>query len=91
MTYPTAPIINSNLKIRVDPQRRRSVEGFVIQTQGGEVVADYLAFICPGEDVRANDEIFIGVRSYKVLLVEELFDRNKLHHLQVRLARTDTL
>jgi len=91
MTYPTAPVINSNLKIRIDPERRRTAEGFVIQTQGGEVIADYMAFCCPGEDVRANDELFIGTRSYKVLLVDELFDREKLHHLEIRMTRIDNL
>lgn len=89
MTYPTAPVINASLKIRVDTQRRRTAEGFEIRTQGGVVIADYLAFCCPGTDIRENDEIFIGTRHYKVLLVDELFDRDKLHHKEIRLTRID--
>jgi len=91
MTYPTAPIINTSLKIRVDPRRNRSSDGLVIQTQGGEVIADYTAFVCPGEDIRENDELFIGTRSYKVLLVDELFERSKLHHKEIRMTRIDQL
>ena len=92
LSYPTAPIINSSLKIRVDPDKgTRTSAGFKVETQGGVVTADYLGFVCAGEDVRENDEIFIGTRHYKVLLVDELFERNKLHHLQICLARLDLL
>jgi len=90
MTYADAPVINSELKIRIDPERRTS-EGFRVEFQGGSVVADYLAFTCPGEDIKANDTIEIGTRKYQVLLVDELFDRDKLHHLQIRIRRIDNL
>jgi len=89
LSYPTAPIINSSLKIRVDPAR--GSDSFKVETQGGVVTTDYLGFVCAGEDVRENDELFIGTRHYKVLLVDELFERSKLHHLQLRLARLDVL
>jgi hypothetical protein len=91
LSYPTAPIINSALKIRIDPERTRTSEGFRIETQGGVVVSDYRGFVCGGEDVRENDEIFIGTRSFKVLKVVELFERSKLHHFELRLARLDLL
>ena len=90
LTYPTAPIINSALEIRIDPESR-SNEGFRVEIRGGVVVDDYKGFVCVGEDVRPNDEIFIGTRAYKVLLVNELFDRDKLHHFELRLARIDNL
>jgi hypothetical protein len=91
LTYPTAPVVNSSLKIRVDPRRRGGADGFIVQAQGGEVISDYLAFTCPGEDVRPNDTIVIGTREYLVLLVDELFDRDKLHHLQIYMTRVDNL
>lgn len=91
LTYPTAPVINTSLKIRIDPKSRTGYEGIIVQTQGGEVLADYLAFCCPGEDIRENDELFIGTRHYKVLLVDELFDREKLHHFEIRLTRLDDM
>ena len=91
LSYPTAPIINSSLKIRVDPEKNRSADGFKVEFQGGVVTSDYRAFVCPGSDVRENDELFICTRHYKVLLVEELFERSKLHHLELRLCRLDLL
>jgi len=91
MTYPTAPIINSALKIRIDPERNRSADGFKVEAQGGILTADYRGFICAGEDVRENDTLEIGTRKYQVLLVDELFERSKLHHLEARLARIDQL
>lgn len=90
-TYPTAPVINSSLKIRVDPISRRGSEGFKIEMQGGVVVADYVAYTCPSTDIRPNDELFIGTRAYKVLLVDDLFGRANLHHFQIRLIRIDNL
>ena len=90
LSYPTAPVINNALKIRIDPDRRTN-EGFKVETQGGEIVADYLGFCCAGEDVRPNDELFIGTRHYKVLLVDELFERVNLHHLEIRLCRLDNI
>lgn len=91
MTYPTAPVITSDLKIRVDPDRRRGSEGFKVEFQGGVVIADYLSYVCPGIDVRANDTLEIGTRKYQVLIVDELFERAKLHHLQIRMRRVDNL
>jgi hypothetical protein len=91
LTYPTAPIINSTLKIRVDRERNRTAEGLRVDTQGGVVTADYRGFVLPGEDVRENDELFIGTRHYKVLVVDELFEREKLHHLEIRICRLDLL
>jgi hypothetical protein len=91
MSYPTAPIINSSLKVRVDPEKNRTADGLKVEFQGGLVTSDYKAFVCAGSDVRENDELFIGVRHYKVLLVEELFERSKLHHLELRLCRLDLL
>lgn len=90
MVYADAPVINSELKIRIDPERRTS-EGFRVEFQGGVVIADYLAFTCPGEDIRENDTVEIGTRKYQVLLVDELFGRSKLHHLQIRMRRIDNL
>jgi hypothetical protein len=91
MTYPTAPIINSSLKVRIDPEKNRTADGFKVEFQGGLVTSDYKAFVCAGSDVRENDELYIGTRHYKVLLVEELFERSKLHHLELRLCRLDLL
>jgi hypothetical protein len=91
LSYPTAPIINSSLKIRVDRERNRTAEGLRVETQGGVVTADYRGFVCAGSDVCENDELFIGVRHYKVLVVDELFEREKLHHLELRLSRLDLL
>jgi len=90
MVYEDAPIINPTLKIRIDPDRRTS-EGFRVEFQGGLVTADYTAFTCPGEDIRENDVAEIGTRKYQILLVDELFDRDKLHHLQIRMRRIDNL
>lgn len=90
MTYADAPVITSELKIRVDPLGKTN-EGFRVEFQGGVVIADYLGFACPGEDVIENDTIEIGTRKYQVLLVDELFDSDKLHHLQIRLRRVDNL
>ena len=91
MTYPTAPVITSSLKIRVDPDRRGGSEGFKVEFQGGVVIADYLAYTCPGISVRANDTLEIGIRKYQILLVDELFEKEKLHHLQIRMRRVDNL
>jgi hypothetical protein len=91
LSYPAAPIINSALKIRVDRERNRTADGLRVETQGGIVTADYRGFVCPGSDIQENDELFIGTRHYKVLVVDELFEREKLHHLELRLARLDLL
>ena len=91
MSYPTAPVINSALKIRVDRERNRTAEGLRVETQGGVVTADYRGFVCPGENVQENDELFIGTRHYKVLVVDELFEREKLHHFELRICRLDLL
>jgi hypothetical protein len=91
LSYPTAPVINSALKIRVDRERNRTAEGFQVATQGGLVTADYRGFICAGEDLRENDTLEIGTRKYQVLVVDELFERSKLHHLEARLCRIDQL
>ena len=91
ISYPTAPIINSALKIRIDPERNRSADGFKVEAQGGVLTADYRGFLCPGSDIRENDTLEIGTRKYQVLLVDELFERSKLHHFEVRLCRIDQL
>jgi len=91
LAYPTAPIINIALKIRVDRERNRTAEGLRVETRGGVVTADYRGFVCPGENIMENDELFIGTRHYKVLVVDELFEREKLHHCELRLTRLDLL
>ena len=91
LSYPTAPIINSSLKIRIDPEKNRTADGLKIEFQGSVVTSDYRAFVCGGKDVRENDELFIGTRHYKVLVVDDLFEREKLHHFEVRLCRLDLL
>lgn len=91
LSYPTAPIINSALKIRVDRERNRTAEGLRVEVQGALVTADYRGFICPGSDIMENDELFIGPRHYKVLVVDELFEREKLHHFELRICRLDLL
>ena len=90
MSYPTAPVISTSLKIRIDSERRTN-EGFKVEVQGGVVTADYKGFVCPGSDVRENDAIELGTRKYQILLVDELFERSKLHHKELRLARVDNL
>ena len=90
MIYADAPVINPALKIRIDPSRRAN-EGFKVEFQGGLVTADYLAFTCPGEAIVENDTIEIGTRKYQILLVDELFEREKLHHFQIRMRRVDNL
>jgi hypothetical protein len=91
LTYPTAPTVNSSLKVRIDPIRQRGELGFRIKTQGGEVFATYRAFVCPGTDIRENDSVILGAREYQVLLVDELFGRSNLHHLEVFMRRVDNL
>ena len=91
MTYQSAPIIISDLPIRIDPLRQRGELGFRVRTQGGEVFATYRAFVCPGVDIRENDSIFLGEREYQVLLVDELFGRSNLHHKEVFLRRVDNI
>jgi hypothetical protein len=91
MFSPTAPIINSALKIRIDPDRNRSATGFKVEAQGGLITSDYRGFVCPGENVIENDIIELGTRKYLVLLVEDLFERSKLHHKELRLTRLDQL
>jgi hypothetical protein len=91
LTYPTAPVINTSLKIRIDPERNRTAEGFKVELNGGVVTADYKGFVLPGEDVQENDTLEIGTRKYQVLVVDELFERSKLHHKEVRLCRLDLL
>lgn len=91
MFSPTAPVINASLKIRIDPDRNRSATGFKVETQGGLVTSDYRGFVCPGANVIENDIIELGTRKYLVLLVEELFERSKLHHKELRLTRLDQL
>ena len=91
MTYTDAPVINYALKIRIDRQRTRTSEGFKVEFQGGVVISDYLAFTCPGENICENDIIEIGERKYQVLLVDEMFARSNLHHLEIRMRRIDLL
>lgn len=91
MTYPTAQVINTSLKIRIDPAKTRNKDGFKVETQGGIVTADYTGFVCPGTDVRENDVLCIGTQKYQVLLVDPLFGASNLHHLELRLTRIDLL
>ena len=91
LTYPTAPVVNSSLKARIDPIRQRGELGYRIKTQGGEVFATFRAFVCSGTDIRENDTLILGTREYQVLLVDELFGRSNLHHKEVFCRRTDNL
>lgn len=91
LTYPTAPVIVSNLSMRVDPIRQRGETGFKIKAQGGEVFATFRVFLCGEVDIRENDTISIGTREYQVLLVDDLFDKDKLHHKECLCRRTDNL
>ena len=91
MTHPTAPIISTDLPIRIDPIRQRGELGFKVMTQGGEVFATYRAFVCGETDIRENDIITIATREYQVLLVDDLFDFDRLHHKECWSRRIDNL
>lgn len=91
LTYPTAPTVETALKVRVDPIRQRGELGYTIKTQGGEVYATYKIFVCPEVDIRENDSVFLGSREFQVLLVDELFGRSSLHHKECFCRRVDNL
>lgn len=91
LTYPTAPVIETALKVRIDPIKQGSESGYVVKTQGGEVYATFKVFVCPDIDIRENDIITLGTREYQVLLVDDLFSRSTLHHRECLCRRTDNL
>lgn len=91
MTHPTAPIVLSDLPLRLDPIRPRGELGFKVMLQGGEVFATLKAFVCGEVDIKENDIIIVGTREYQVLLVEELFDADRLHHKECWCRRIDNL
>jgi len=91
MTHPDAPIIESNLPMRIDPIRQRGELGKTVQIQGGEVFATFRIFVCPDVNILENDILTKGTREYQVILVDELFDSDRLHHKEVFTRRVDNL
>lgn len=91
ITHDIAQIIGIDIPARIEPISQRGKTGFVVQIQGGEVFATFRVFLCPEVDVRENDIIVAGTREYQVLLVEDLYGAEKVHHKQLLLRRTDNL
>lgn len=91
LTFDIAQIIGIDISARIDPISQRGKTGFIIQVQGGEVFATFKVFLCPEIDVRENDTITNGTREYQVLLVEDLYSADKLHHKELLCRRIDNL
>lgn len=91
LTFPIAQVIGTDIPARIDPIRQRGELGFKIRIQGGEVFATFRIFLCPEVDVRENDSMFIGTREYQVLLVDEFYASENLHHKELLCRRVDNL
>lgn len=91
MTYPEAQVIETDLPVRLEPVRPRGDIGLKIEMQGGETFVNVRVYICGNVDVRENDSIFLGTREYQLLLPEEYYDFDKLHHYEVWARRVDNL
>jgi hypothetical protein len=91
LTYDIAQVAGIDIPARIDPISQRGKTGFVVQVQGGEVFATFKVFLCPEVDVRENDTIVNGTRKYQVLLVEDLYGAETMHHKELLCRRVDNL
>lgn len=91
MLHPTAPVIVADMPLRIDAIRQRGELGKTVFTQGGEVLATYRIFICGEVDIKENDILRIENREYEVILVDDLFDFDRLHHKEAFCRRIDNL
>jgi len=91
LTYDIAQVAGIDIPARIDPISQRGKTGFVVQLRGGEVFATFKIFLCPEVDVRENDTIVNGTREYQVLLVEDLYGAETLHHKELLCRRVDNL
>ena len=91
MTYTESQIIGIDIPLRIDAISQRGKTGFNVEMQGGEVYATFQMFMCPDVDIKENDSIFIGTREYQVILVDELYGSNAVHHLELLARRIDNL
>lgn len=91
MTYPDAPIIETDLPVRIEPVRPRGDIGAKVMVQGIETFVNVRIYVCGDIDVKENDSMIIGTREYQLLLPEEYYDFDKLHHYEVWARRVDNL
>lgn len=91
LTYPTAQVVGTNIKMRLDPIRQRGKTGAVVRVEGIEVLSTFKIFLCPNIDVVENDSIFLGSREYQVLIVDRFYARSDIHHFELMCRRVDNL